>query len=347
MIRVLLLVVGLAACGHSPAAAVLHLSGTTMGTTWNAVVVGAPENSDAQALIQAAVDEVDRLMSTYRDDSEISLFNRAPAGPFHGFTDPSLEVIAAAIEIHALSAGAFDPTIGPLVRLWGFGPQRPGALPSDAEIRAATAHVGAQELSVGAEGSVDKGDPAMELDFSAIAKGYGVDRACNALLRAGCQRFLVEVGGEVRVAGLSATAQAWRIGIDLPKPGLLEQRELSSVLHMEVGAVATSGDYRNFREEGGQRYSHVIDPRSGRPVQHPLASATVIADDCMHADALATALMVLGPAAGLALIEGLEGVEASLLVHADGGFLEQRSSGYARYLPPTQEAEGSAPQAQD
>ena len=271
------------------------LSGASMGTRWNVSYVADAPAPDAQALqqlVQAQLDAVESTMSTYREDSLISRFNGAAVGQPVQVDAPFIEVLQAAIAVGGHTDGAYDVSVGPLVDLWGFGPGQPVFEPPPATaIAAALARVGQRSIAVdgGAARLTKRRDVA--LDFSSLAKGYAVDRVAAALQGAGVTRFLVEVGGEMRVAGLSARGDAWRIAIEAPDSAT---RSVAAALAVRDAAVATSGDYRNFFEVDGVRYSHAIDPRTGYPVTHDLVSVTVVHDSAMLADAWSTALIVMG-----------------------------------------------------
>jgi len=303
-------------------AATTQLSGRTMGTTWTARVVGLPvEVKVATAAVGDALAAVDSSMSTWKPQSELSRLNRHDDGGVFEVSPALREVLERAAEVSALSGGAFDVTVGPLVNAWGFGPSGGSAPPDDEALEALRRRVGFRQLTLTDAGVVKaRGD--LEVDLSAIAKGYGVDRAADALERLGARRYLIEVGGELRVRGLNADGVPWQVGVERPDP---DGRGVQRVVPLTDTALATSGDYRNFYERGGKRVSHTIDPRTGRPIEHALASVTVLDDTCARADALATALNVLGPEAGLALARR-EKLSALFLVRQpDGGLVEQGS----------------------
>jgi thiamine biosynthesis lipoprotein len=259
----------------------------------------APIDQQAVAAkITAALAEIDRQMSTYRDDSELSRFNQSPAGDWFPVSHATAIVVQEALRIHALTDGALDVTVGPLSRLWKFGPgggndRQQYHAPSDAEIAAAQASTGVDKLSVRLDPpALRKQADALEVDLSAIAKGYGVDVLCDVLHEADVDDYMVEIGGEVRTAGLRPDGVPWRIGVEHPQ---VAQRGVSRIVPLRDLAMATSGDYRNFRHHDGRRYAHIIDPRSGRPIAFRGISVTVLAPTCMEADALATALLVMSP----------------------------------------------------
>ncbi|HMV71655.1 MAG TPA: FAD:protein FMN transferase [Pseudomonadales bacterium] len=310
-----------------------RFEGPVMGTIFHVTVVAPPAPLDRKAAadgVAAALGEVDRQMSTYRADSELSRFNRAPPGEWVPVSAATAEVVAKALEVHALSDGAFDVTVGPLVDLWGFGAGSSGEprVPGDEELAAAARNVGSKELGVRLD------EPALikyaerRIDLSAIAKGYGVDRAALWLQAQGVTDYMVEVGGEVRTAGHNPQGHAWRIGIETPA---LQRGAPIAAVALRNESVATSGDYRNYFEIDGKRYSHTIDPVTARPITHGLASVTVIANDCMSADAFATAIDVLGPDKGLALAER-QHLPVYLVVRSNGGFEARHSTAFEAYI---------------
>ncbi|NCA82152.1 MAG: FAD:protein FMN transferase [Opitutae bacterium] len=333
------LLASLAACAPSPRAETL--AGRTMGTTYSIRIADAALDRRAldslQADVNATLAEVNRQMSTYQPDSEIARFNRAaPHAPLA--ISPDFQFVARrALALAEATGGAFDPTVGALVNLWGFGPD--GAIsrrPAPEQIEAARQTVGFRHLSLSSDGRLAKDIPGLKLDLSAIAKGYGVDRVAALLRKKDIENFLVEIGGETLAAGLNAEGVPWRVGVRRPDPDPAGGPALEGVLHLTGGrAIATSGDYQNFfRDENGQLQSHLIDPRTAAPVQHAVASVSVLAPDCLTADALATALVVLGPAEGLPLLAAaFPGVEALFILrHGGDQFEEVATPGFAAAL---------------
>lgn len=307
-----------------------------MGTTFTVKVVvddspptPAVEEQVRQA-VTATLERVDGLMSTWREDSEISRFNRhREATPF--LLDPeSFEVLRLAQEVSRASGGAFDVTVGPLVDAWGFGSAPAPELPPPDDVVEALREATGFELLVldAEERTATKLRPGLRVDLSAIAKGWAIDRVADDLAALGRSRFMVEVGGEIRVAGTGPEGGSWRLAVEQPAPG---RRAIQRIVELSAGALATSGDYRNFRELDGVRYSHTIDPRSGRPVRHALASASVIHRRCTLADAWATALMVLGPGDGLRLAQE-RNLAVLLLVYDEGGVRELVSPAMRPFL---------------
>ncbi len=271
-----------------------------MGTTWNVTYTGGASPSVVKADIESVLEAVNASMSTYLADSEISRFNASDIGQTSAVSSSFGEVLSAALAIGERSDGAYDVTVGPLVELWGFGAGsgEEWSMPSAERVVEALTRVGQGSLVWDAESSALAKRRPVQLDFSSIAKGYGVDRIAETLEEKALSDFLVEVGGEMRVSGVSPRGDAWRIAIEKPIAG---QRGVAEALELNDGAVATSGDYRNFFEYEGTRYSHTLDPRTGYPVTHNLISVTVLHERCMMADAWATALSVAGPDEALRL----------------------------------------------
>ncbi len=276
-----------------------------MGTTYSVKIAGVLTEDEQLRLERATaarLDEIDRRMSTWRDDSEVTRFGASASTEWFEVSGETAAVVATAQRIAEDTGGAFDITVAPLVDLWGFGPEGEKSVPSDDDIAAAMETCGWSRLDVGTDSAgqpaLRKTVPDLRIDLSAIAKGYAVDAIAEVLEAMGHSSYMVEIGGEVRVAGEKAPGTPWRIGIQLPDAA---RAVVESIVALEHGALATSGDYRNFFRAGARRYSHTIDPRTGRPVEHSLASVSVIAPTCEEADALATALMVLGPEEGYTL----------------------------------------------
>lgn len=291
--------------------------GKIMGTGYS-VRLGLSFGDNASKLkalekeVYATLNDVDIHMSTWRADSELSLFNDSNDGDWQVLTPATTRVIAHALDTSVASGGVFDATVGPLVDLWGFGPRtRTGTStdagaeisssatntyarrPSAKAISQTLAQIGSDSIDVDLKtNTVRKLNPSSRLDLSGIAKGHAVDRVASLLDEQGFDSYLVEVGGELKARGRKPDAIAWKVAIERPLAG---QRDVFRILNLENAAIATSGDYRNFFADGGQRFSHSIDPRTGAPVGHELASVSVVATSTMAADALSTALMIMGP----------------------------------------------------
>jgi len=317
-----------AGCGAEPGARErsLQFGGRTMGTTFSVRIAGGPFEGGLEAAAKAAVDtafdDVVRRMSTYDEGSELSRFSRHAATTPFPLSADLLAVLARAQEVAALSSGAFDVTVAPLVSAWGFGA---GASARDAapSATALAAPLGWRRLALDREaGTVRKAVPGLQADLSGIAKGYAVDRAAGALQALGVERYMVEAGGEVRTRGLNAEGRPWQIAIERPDAW---PQQVHRIVPLRDAAMATSGDYRNYYEREGRRFSHEIDPETRAPVAHRLASVTVVHEECMFADAMATALIVLGPARGLALARE-RGIAAHFIVRDGDGTLRDLSS---------------------
>ncbi|MEO1497078.1 MAG: FAD:protein FMN transferase [Planctomycetota bacterium] len=281
---------------------VVRLTGETMGTAYSVTLVGGSSADALQIRIAERLAELNRRLSTYDPESELSQFNAAVTDAWVLVSPETARVVSYALQVAAESAGRFDPTVGPVVNLWGFGPDGSRSEPpAPAELDEALQRVGHELVAARTdqEPALRKGEPSVYLDLSAVAKGYGVDAIAEVVELFGYSDYLVEIGGEVVGRG-TKLGQPWRVGVeraDAPVADLNGQR-LQTVVELRDRALATSGDYRNFFEHDGERYSHTIDPLTGRPVDHDLATVTVLAETCMQADALATALLVLGPVAG-------------------------------------------------
>lgn len=307
------------------------ISGRTMGTTYHIkVVAGYLTRLDTlkQAIEQRLV-EVNASMSTFQGDSEISRFNAlADTTTYMPVSESFYRVVEIGARLHQITQGAWDGTIDPLVTLWGFGraPQ-PQRIPDAAEIEARRQAVGFHFIDIFRPGHLRKQRAGVSLDLASIAKGFGVDRVADVIRAHGVENFLVEVGGEVYAGGVRRDGKPWRIGISQPEAGNFDQ--VYKVVTLRDAAFATSGDYRNFFEVHGRRYSHIIDPRNGWPVDNGVVSASVMAPDCTLADGLATALLVMGAEAGLRLVNQLEGVECLLVVQSpDGSLTDHPSPGF-------------------
>lgn len=317
-----------------PGALEHRLCGATMGTSWSVHVL-APRTVSREAVeaaIQAQLDTVIREMSTWEADSNLSRFNRAAAGSWHPLPAAFYTVLDAALTMAVDSEGAFDPSVGPLVNLWGFGPTVEGAtatrsVPDDAALEQVRARCGWQRIGLDRTTRSVLQPGGAYLDFSGIAKGYAVDSVAQALREVGCVSWLVEVGGELSGFGVKPDGQPWWVALERPP-----QDGSEGVLVALHGlAIATSGDYRRHFEQDGRRYAHTIDPRSGRPVAHDLVSVTVLHRQCMVADALATVLTVLGEEQGMAFARR-RNIAALFIRGGTAGFSESMTPAMAAML---------------
>jgi thiamine biosynthesis lipoprotein len=309
---------------------VLVIQGETMGTTYEIRIAGEGLDERLRLTVEQIATkrlaEVDSWMSNWNPESDVSRFNAARTTDGFPVSYETAAITAYAVELSKWSAGAFDISVGPLVRLWGFGYHpRMGEAPTTEEISDAMSRMGARRLRVGrgapnTNGFLRKSDPALEIDLSAIAKGFGVDHVSDGLFKLERFDFLVEIGGEVYAAGERPGGGPWRLAIEKPTDLEFEGRVVQSIVELQDQAMATSGDYRIFYTENERRISHTIDPRTGYPVENGPASATVIAGSATEADAWATTLMVLGDPEGLALAEEWE-IAAMLLVRGEDGEL--------------------------
>lgn len=312
------------------------LKGQTMGTYYQIKYV-APAGAPSQKVIQAAIDEqldqVNQQMSTYRPDSELSRFNQSRVVDTPFPVSPAvIKVVNESIRLNHLTDGALDVTVGPLVNLWGFGPEkRHDQAPSEDDIIQRRAWVGISKLEV-RDNALVKHIPELYVDLSSIAKGYGVDVVSEYLESQHIEHYMVDIGGDMRTRGHNGEGVPWRIAIE--KPSSTGEVAAQQIFMPGDIAIATSGDYRNYFEENGKRYSHTIDPTTGRPITHKMASITVLHKSAMTADGFATGLDVVGPDRALELADKL-GLPIYLIVKTDNGFETRYSKAFKPYLPPT------------
>lgn len=332
----LFLCLALAACGKNELAEVA-VSGKTMGTWYNVKVVGQKETLPAPEQLQGWADalfaEINQSMSTYIDDSELSRLNQTQSSDWQTISPRLFEVLKVSEQISALSGGAFDITVAPLVNLWGFGPGKHDYnLPADEAIEALRSHIGYHQVELQSEPQQLRKPAGLTMDLSAVAKGFAADELARELEARGFANVLVEVGGELALRGHSVRGGKWKIGVESPDYAVLGANPGNAkVVALSDEGMATSGDYRNYYELEGKRYSHTIDPRTGRPITHKLASVTVVAETCAEADALATALNVLGSEAGMALAEEQK-IAAMFIVNTEDGFKTLQSEAFKPYL---------------
>ncbi len=316
-----------AGCERPPA--VYHITGPTMGTTFSVKVLPKANEEEGASehiarVVKQQLDLVNALMSTYQDDSELSRFNQwASTEPFE-LSEETFHVLQLAHTISEATNGAFDVTVGPLVNAWGFGPAGYAVEPPSPEaLEALHQRVGFTKIELD-EGNqaARKLQPDVYADLSAIAKGFGVDCVYEALRDLGYENLMVEVGGEVRAAGHNDRGTPWQIAIEKP---VTEERAIERIIPLDGVALATSGDYRNYMEQDGARLSHIIDPRTNRPIAHKLASASVIHKECAVADGYATAMMVLGAEEGYE-VAVREGLAVLFIIRADDGTFTERAT---------------------
>ncbi|GKW50016.1 FAD:protein FMN transferase [Halomonas sp. NCCP-2165] len=330
-----LLAVALSACdnGDRPLESPVTLDGEIFGTFYQVTIADPLTRQGAEALeagFLEALEAVDASMSTYRDDAELVAFNRAPVGEWQPLSAPLMEVLAIGQAVAEASGGAFDMTVGGLVNLWSFGPEaRPREVPDADELASRLAEIGPDKLELDPATNQARRLADVFVDLSGVAKGYATDRVAAYLEAQGIDHYLVNLGGDLAVQGFrDRQAQPWRIGVELPDSS---RRVARHVLPLHDGSVATSGDYRNYFEEDGRRFSHTLDPRSGYPVTHTLASVSVFHPSNAWADAWATALSVVGPEEALTLAER-EGLEVLLLVRDGEGWASLASRAFGERL---------------
>jgi thiamine biosynthesis lipoprotein len=317
-----------------PHGAVVHsCAGTSMGTTWSASMVMAPDAAVPAAALQALLDEVVAQMSHWEAGSSLSQFNRAPAGSWQSLPANLFYVLRYALEVAEASGGAYDPCAGALVERWGFGArarhdQGGFAAPGNDDVAALLAAPGWRDVKLDSTARSALQPGGVALDLSSVAKGYAVDQLARGLEQRGVHHYLVEVGGELRGAGVKPDGQPWWVQLE----GVPDAREGEpTVVALHGMALATSGDYRRYFEHDGRRLPHTIDPRTGFPIANQVASVSVLHANCMAADALSTALSVLGPVHGLAFAEE-RALAARFLVRSGDGLEEHCSSAFRALL---------------
>lgn len=329
----------LGACLPGVAAKDVTLTGRAMGTVWTAKIdrtglVAGVDESLVSRRISERLEQLEQIFSTYRPDSELARFNRYAGRDWFPVAPEHAQVALESRRISALTAGAFDVTVLPLVELWGFGAQGgAGRIPPAVEVARARARVDWRRVELQENPpALRKARGDVAADFSSLAKGFAADEVGRLLVRLGFTRHLVQVGGDVKASG-----EGWPVAVERP---LEAAREIEAVVTLSGDALSTSGDYRNYFRAGGRRYGHILDPRSGEPVQHALAAVSVIDPSCARSSALATALFVLGPDAGWRLAER-ERIAALFVVRAGDGFVRRMTPEFSRRLRRPEPGSGS------
>ncbi|RDH44355.1 FAD:protein FMN transferase [Zooshikella ganghwensis] len=312
-----------------------QVSGPTMGTSYQVKYIAGDSSvsqSEVAQRVDAVLADINQRMSTYIPTSELMQFNQAPTGEMFKLSNDIVTLVALSQEISEMSGGRYDVTVGPLVNLWGFGPdKRPTTIPSDEALAEAFDKVGYHHVKADKQASTLLKVKPVFVDLSSIAKGYAVDKVAEALDTMGINSYLVEVGGELKIKGEKAAGVPWRIGIEEPALGL---RKASAAIEAPGKGIATSGDYRNYYEIDGQRFSHTINPLTGRPITHKLASVTVVHPSVAMADGLATMLMVVGYPEGMALAKEHD-LAAYFIVKEGEGFASYPSPSFKTFLAPS------------
>lgn len=308
----------------------VSLKGQTMGTSYSLRYypeAQTPEEESVVIGLEKVLQQITDQMSTYEPDSQISRFNQSREAGKPFAVDPEvIEVIQAAQRISSQSGGGLDITVAPLVELWGFGPSvRSKTLPSEQDVQEQLRYTGMDKLQITSQGLV-KQVPELSVDLSAIAKGYGVDAVGRYLESLGVKNYLVEIGGEIRVRG-QAGERSWRVGIQMPNDDFSVQ--IQNVVELTDLSMATSGDYHNYYDSDGVRYSHTIDPRTGSPLRTQITSISVFLPECMEADGWTTGLMVLGPEKGIALADELD-IPVYMILKTDKGLEVRQSKAFTR-----------------
>jgi len=334
----LCLLVGCAEPTEHGGSEVLRFGGSTMGTSYQ-VIYGASSRATVEsdkASVEELLIEVNQSLSTYIESSLISRINSSTdTALWHPVDEHFATVFTRSEDIFEDTGGAFNPAVGPLVTAFGFGPDLMENVPSDSVIDSLLGLVDFESfLLIESNKALQKRNPGANLDFSAIAKGYGVDVISKFFEARGIKDYFIEIGGEVRTSGTHPEGRPWRVGIERPTENRLAEQVTQAVVVLGDNAMATSGNYRNFYVRDGQKYVHTIDPATGYPKISSLLSASVVAQDCMTADAYATSFMVMGLDRAMALVESDSDLEAFFIVAGeDGEFVEHQSSGFSTYLP--------------
>jgi len=320
----------LIAC-ESAAPKAISITGNTMGTSYHIKVIA--DNLPPQETLKKEVDdrlvEVNRVFSTYIESSEVSRLNAYQGSEWREISEEFVRLIEQALELSRLTDGAYDVTVGPLVNLWGFGPNfTESDVPDGVDIQRALTNIGYKKIILDVEANkLKKLNPNVYVDFSSIAKGYGVDQVAKLIEAKGYQNYMVEIGGEMRVSGINGEQSNWRIAVEKPDAST---RAVQRIIQVSNTAIATSGDYRNFFVRDGRRFSHTLDPTTGSPVDHSLASVTVLSPSSTMADAWATAFMVLGAKKGYDL--AMQNELAVLFLIKDGANVEEIMTPYFKKL---------------
>lgn len=332
IVKLWLALLGLAflvSCSDAPER--IEFSGGTMGTTYSVVLFSKDPRHSAdkiQTKVDTVLERVNAQMSTYDPNSELSQFNQLESSEPVVISRDLERVVSRALAIARETDGALDITVGPLVNLWGFGPNgKPEKQPTTEELSAVSKRVGYERLSV-SNHQLIKEHPEMYVDLSTIAKGYGVDKVGNLMDQLGIKQYLIEIGGEILAKGGKPADEDWKLAIEKP---VSTERAVQEIVEFKEGALATSGDYRNYFEENGRRYSHIIDPATAEPIQHNLVSVSVFADDAMSADAYATALLVMGTEKAKAFADANQ-LAVMLIYKTDEGFEEYTSQWFKPLL---------------
>ncbi|HET9235608.1 MAG TPA: FAD:protein FMN transferase [Oligoflexus sp.] len=306
------------------------LEGAAQGSTWR-VLYNGKEQPGLQALVEKELAAFDKIFSNYRPDSDISRFNQQSGNDWFAVDPDLVTLVDYSHKVSEKTRGAFDITVGPLLKVWGFGPfkTKDHKVPSDADITAAQKEVDYKKLlSRKKPPALKKLIPHLHVDLSGVAQGYSVDKIAGFLEKRGIKSYMVEIGGEIKTKGKKLDGSSWTLGIDTPD----NSGEVAAVLKLDGLALTTAGDYREYFEKDGKRYSHTIDPRTGRPIQHDLASVTVIAPMTWEADAWDTALMVLGPEESRKILAQEKQLSVYMILHQGQGFRTESLGGFQKYL---------------
>ncbi|MCG8710085.1 FAD:protein FMN transferase ApbE [Brenneria sp. 4F2] len=327
----------IAGCDNAPQTnhlPLMSIEGKTMGTFYSVKISGEPQENKQQLQqeIDALLEQANNEISTYRQDSTLSKFNQYRGNDAQPISNGMADIIMTAQRIGRATGGAMDITVGPLVNLWGFGPQKqPTQIPSQQQIDQARQMIGLRHLKLISDGRgewIQKDLPELYVDLSTLGEGYGADLLAQLMARKGITNYLVSVGGAISSRGVNAEGMPWRVAIQKPTD---RENAMQAAVNLQGYAISTSGSYRNYFEQNGQRYSHVIDPTTGKPITHQLVSVTVIAPSALEADGWDTGLMVLGQEKALKLAEQ-KGLAVYLIVKTDNGFQAEMTPQFQSFL---------------
>ena len=332
-------VILLAGCDNTsapatPKAQVTVLDGKTMGTFWRVSVVGIDQNraENLRQKVQTLLDGDDHLLATWKSDSALMRFNQSQSTTPWPVSEGMADIVTESLRIGQKTQGAMDITVGPLVNLWGFGPDKqPVKTPTQAQIDAAKARTGLKNLTVinrAGQQYLQKAIPDLYVDLSTVGEGYAADHLARLMIEEGISRYLVSVGGALVSRGMNADGQPWRVAIQKPTD---RENAVQAIVDINGHGISTSGSYRNYYELDGQRISHVIDPQTGRPITHKLVSVTVIAPTALEADGWDTGLMVLGTEKAQQVVRE-QGLAVYMIMKEGDGFTTWMSPQFRAFL---------------
>jgi thiamine biosynthesis lipoprotein len=329
---ILLVLSLLTACSPSKIVKKTHLTGLAIGTIYNITYLPPekPLKGDLSQQLTKLIEQANQSMSTYHNTSEISKFNQSLSTEPVSVSTDLRKVVLEGIRLHHLTSGSLDITLKPLSALWGFGPEgRPHMVPSDEALTEVRKIVGVEKLTINGN-KMAKKNPSLSVDLNTIGKGYVVDLVAELLESNAISNYMVEIGGEMRLKGHNGKGSLWRVGVIKP---VNNERKAQQEVYPGNNGLATAGDYYQYFEQDGQRFSHILDPVTGKPINHNLASVTVIHPSSMTADGLSTGLMVMGDKKGLVFAEKNQ-IAAYMIIREGDKFVSKMSTAFNTYLSP-------------